>query len=278
MLLMIQKDFASQAVEILKKDINVLGLAVSGSWLTAQLDEFSDLDLILVTREQVAGNKPLMLHYASSLGNLLNAFTGEHVGEPRLLICLFDNPLLHVDIKFLLAEEFYARVEDPQILYDAEGLLENILQQDDAIWPFPGYQWMEDRFWIWLHYATTKLGRGELFEALDFLAFLRGQILAPLLLIKNNKLPKGVRKVEQLLPPADLLRLKETVARYEPASIAQSIWNSVRLYQELRANLYPDAVVLQSQTELRSVEYFEEIALFLVQAGEQFDRNAYHEN
>jgi len=275
---MFQKKFALQAVEILKSDPDVLGVAVSGSWLTADLDEFSDLDFTLVTRNPVAGNKSLMLEYAKRLGNLLNGFTGEHVGEPRLLICLFEDPLIHVDIKFLLPHEFSTRVEDPQILYDAEGLLEAALQAEPAIWPFPGYQWMEDRFWIWLHYATTKLGRGELFEALDLLTFLRSQILAPLLLIKNNKLPKGVRRVEQLVPASDLKKLQQTVATYDAAGVAQSIWNAVRLYQELRTVLYPPAVNLQSETELRAVEYFEEISLFLLQTGDEADQISYLEN
>ena len=274
---MFQKKFALQAVEILKDDTNVLGIAVNGSWLTADLDEFSDLDLVLVTRKQVAGDKALMVEYANRLGNLLNGFTGEHVGEPRLLICLYEDPLIHVDIKFLLPEEFSSRVEDPQILFDPQGLLEAALQADPAVWPFPGYQWMEDRFWIWLHYATTKLGRGELFEALDLLTFLRSQILAPLLLIKNNKLPKGVRRAEQLLPASDLKKLQQTVAAYDAAAIAQCICNAVRLYQELRTVLYPPAVNLQSGTELRAVEYFEEISLFLLQTGDEADQISYLE-
>ena len=38
---------------------------------------------------------------AGTLGHLLHAFTGEHVGEPRLLICLYGPELLHVDLKFM---------------------------------------------------------------------------------------------------------------------------------------------------------------------------------
>ena len=38
---------------------------------------------------------------AESLHLLLAAFTGEHVGEPRLLICLYRSPLLHVDLKYV---------------------------------------------------------------------------------------------------------------------------------------------------------------------------------
>src|SRR5690348_9102407 len=97
----IQVAFAEHARDILRSDENVIGLAVGGSWLTNEIDEFSDLDLILVTNEKISGDKELMIKYAKRFGNFLSGFIGDHVGEPRLLICLYDDPLLHVDIKFL---------------------------------------------------------------------------------------------------------------------------------------------------------------------------------
>ena len=45
---MIQKEFADRVVATIKKDSNVIGLAVAGSWITDELDEYSDLDLILI--------------------------------------------------------------------------------------------------------------------------------------------------------------------------------------------------------------------------------------
>lgn len=57
-----------------------------------------------------------MLLYARKIGPLLSAFTLEHVGEPLVLICLYDQPLLHVE--FVSLEEFKERVENPHILLD----------------------------------------------------------------------------------------------------------------------------------------------------------------
>lgn len=258
---MMQKGFATRVVDIVKADENVIGLAVSGSWLSKDLDDYSDLDLILVTRTKVSGDVALMNDYARRFGKLLNGFTGEHVGEPRVLVCLYDDPLLHVDIKFLLPEEFKDFADDPQILYDPEGELERMQNLHQAIWPFQGYQWLEDRFWIWVHYAATKLARGEYFEALEFLSFLRVTVLSPLQLIRNNKLPKGVRRIEWSLPPGDLRKLKATIATYNPASILQSLWNCIELYQSLRDDLYPEAVHLQQETERRSLEYLREMTV-----------------
>ena len=46
---MIQQQFAERAKQILATNQQVIGLAVAGSWLTNEMDEFSDLDLVLVT-------------------------------------------------------------------------------------------------------------------------------------------------------------------------------------------------------------------------------------
>ncbi|HVF81109.1 MAG TPA: nucleotidyltransferase domain-containing protein, partial [Flavisolibacter sp.] len=158
---MIQKEFADRVIEIIKQDKATIGLAVAGSWLTNEMDEFSDLDLIVVTREKISNDESRMREYASRLGNFLTGFTGEHVGEPRLLICLYDDPLLHVDLKFLTLDEFEQSSETPVILFDTDNQLHSVLKQTKPEIRYADYQWMEDRFWVWVHYALLKIGRGE---------------------------------------------------------------------------------------------------------------------
>jgi hypothetical protein len=257
---MIQQQFAKRIATLLKDDPNAIGLAAAGSWITNEIDPYSDLDLILVTKEQVAGNKQAMLAYAGQFGKLLNAFTGEHVGEPRLLICLYDDPLLHVDIKFLTLPEFHARIEDPHILLDKEGQLAGVITATTAVWPYPDYQWLEDRFWTWVHYIGTKLGRGEYFEALDGIGFLRARVLSPLMQVKNGLRPKALRKVEMELPAADLDDLIATVADYDPVSIVEALMHCVRIYRALRAQLFPPDIKLHTTTEQRSMEYLQQIS------------------
>lgn len=92
---MIQKEFAKRAIEKVRSNPDVAGLAAGGSWITNEMDDYSDLDMVLVSQTRFSGDKNKMISFASGLGNLLNAFTGEHVGEPRLLICMYDNPFLH---------------------------------------------------------------------------------------------------------------------------------------------------------------------------------------
>ncbi|NML23492.1 nucleotidyltransferase domain-containing protein [Pseudoflavitalea sp. G-6-1-2] len=258
---MIQQQFAEKAAAIVLEDPSAIGLAAAGSWLSHELDEFSDLDLILVTKHKAGGDKKRMMEWAAKFGQLLSAFTGEHVGEPRLLICLYDNPLLHVDIKFLTLEEFAFRVEEPVILADMYGQLEQSLQLTEAKFPMPEYQWIEDRFWVWIHYGLTKTGRGEYFEAMDFLSAIRSMVLGPLLLIRQGQLPRGVRKVEFRLPDTVLEQLKGTVADYDPQSILKAMHQCVHLYRELRDQLYDAGIQRQTASEKRVLAYAEEIRM-----------------
>lgn len=66
------------------------------------MDEFSDLDFVVVCDDEhqadLLRDAPA---FAAELGPLLSTFTGEHVGEPRLLICLYGPPMLRVDLKFV---------------------------------------------------------------------------------------------------------------------------------------------------------------------------------
>lgn len=90
--------FIDQTVLTLKQDSRFCGVAVSGSWNGEDFDQYSDLDLVLVCHNQdfesVMRERRSL---AENFGNLVSAFTGEHVGENRLLICLYSPPLIHVD-------------------------------------------------------------------------------------------------------------------------------------------------------------------------------------
>ena len=252
---MIQRQFAERVKEILSKDDSVIGVAIGGSWITNEIDQFSDIDLVFVTKERIGGDKDKMLAYANRFGILLSAFTGEHVGEPRLLICLYDDPLLHVDIKFVTLEEFKTRVETPVILLDKNDQLKNALANSIAKFPTPEFQWIEDRFWVWVHYGATKIRRGEYFEAYDFFAALRMMVFGPLLHIKNGHLPRGVRKAEMNFTPEELNELKLTLAGYDHQSLVDCLKNAMSLYRKLRKSIFDDNVIFRNEAEQKVTEY-----------------------
>lgn len=249
------RSFVDQAIEVLQRDADMLALAVGGSWTTGRMDTFSDLDLVLVSARPIAPDLAQMRAVANKLGVMLSAFRGDHVGEPRLLITLYDNPLLHVDIKFLTTPECYERVEDPVVVWERDDLLTNILQQSSAHYPGVDFQWIEDRFWIWVHYALLKIGRGEYFEALDFLSFLRGRVIGPLIQLKNSQLPNGVRRIEMTATADELENLRQTVATPTYTSLVDALKTTVRLYTELRDLLAPADYKLNQEARQAVEQY-----------------------
>ena len=80
---MIQREFVNKAKTILETDDNVIGLAVAGSWITNKMDEFSDLDLILVTKKKISHDKNLMLDYAKRLVNFLSDLQENTLENPE---------------------------------------------------------------------------------------------------------------------------------------------------------------------------------------------------
>ncbi|ULL16668.1 oxalate:formate antiporter [Paenibacillus sp. H1-7] len=235
--LQMHEDFINLAKEKLLQDHRILGLLAGGSMITSTMDEYSDLDLIVVYdagyQEEIMNQR---VRIAEKLGNLLSGFTGEHVGEPRVVICLYGPPPLHVDLKFVTVQELEQRVENPIILWERGDEISALIQRTSPIYPYPSPQWIEDRFWVWVHYGATKLGRGELFELIDHVTYMRNAVLGPLYLIKNGELPSGVRRLEKYVSEG-LDELKDTIPNHSTESCYHALQMTIRLYQQLRQHL-----------------------------------------
>jgi predicted nucleotidyltransferase len=251
--------FLEKALPIWQKDARISAVAAGGSFITREMDEFSDLDLVIaVAQEAFPEVMKERKEIASKAGKLLGAFTGEHVGEPRLLICLYGPPLLHVDLKFVTLPDAAVRVEDPVILWERDYCLTKVLQQSKPNYPAPDLQWIEDRFWIWIHYVASKIGRGELLEAYDNLSFLRMNVLGPMALMASGSRPSGVRKIEthsrEYLP-----NFLDTLADYQPLSCVQALQSAANLYRALRNKLNDKSLVRHSKVESTVMLYLDEI-------------------
>ncbi|GAB3756069.1 nucleotidyltransferase domain-containing protein [Spirosoma pomorum] len=248
--------FIEKAIHSVQQDAESIGLAAGGSWITGEMDAYSDLDLVLVTARSIAPDLESMRACAARFGDMLASFRGDHVGEIRLLIALYADPLLHVDIKFLTLEEFYHRVEEPVILWERDHQLSDVLRQSTAQYPAFDYQNTEDRSWIWMHYTLLKVGRGEYFEALDFIAFVRNVVIGPLTHLKNGNLPRGVRRVETTVLADDLTNLKKTVATPDRNSLLNSLVEVMRLYEDLRDRLAPATLRKNNAAATAVKQYF----------------------
>ncbi|HQS17085.1 MAG TPA: hypothetical protein PKZ04_17680 [Reyranella sp.] len=216
-------------------DLRLEALLGTGSMVTGEFDEESDLDLVLLVRpDAFAGTMADRRTFAGGLGGLLACFSGEHVGEPRLLICLYGPPLLHVDFKFVSTDDLSGFVERPLLLWAREP--ETMQCRLDALQIKPARrdgQWFEDRAWVWMHYSATKIRRGEYFEALAALDFFREAVLGPMLRRHAGERPRGLRRIET--SPGAAERLLSTVSTCDSASLVAAWHASIALYLDLRA-------------------------------------------
>jgi len=234
------------------------GLAAGGSLLTGDLDRYSDLDLVVVVGDDHhSAVMEQRREIAAEWMPLLAAFTGEHVGEPRLLICLCADPLLHVDLKFVRADELERRIENPLVIWERDQTVSRSIARTEPSPLAVDPQWIEDRFWIWVHYAATKLGRGELFEVLEFLSFLRSEALVPLAQHVRGLTPRGVRRFEQRAP--DLVPLVAgTVASHDWDECAAAVARCVEIYRSLRGQLSVP-IGVSAEAEDASVAYLDTV-------------------
>ena len=259
--------FIERTVRILRQDPRICGIALGGSYITGQMDEYSDLDFIIAVEpdcfEQVVDEK---MAIADKLGDLLSAFTGEHVGVPNLLICLYDAPLLHVDFHFRPLDRAGERVDEPAILYEKDGALTNIYRRTEITQKGLNLQWLEDRFWVWVHYIALKIARGELLEAVDAITFIRARVIGAMLHVKKGRPPRGVRRLERDAPEF-IPALVKTVPTHDACSCADALRAEIELYRELRQPYLNSLVKRDKAVQIRSIEYLDQIAGVLLSGG-----------
>ncbi len=253
------EDFIEKVRETVKGDERFVGLAVSGSWVSDEVDEFSDLDLLIVCQPGRLPTAPEMRVFAKSMAGLVSSFTGEHVGEPSLLICLYQlDRLVHVDFKFSAAEELRHRPYDSVIVWEQDKSLTNAFAGSGPTPIAPEPQWIEDRFWTWIHYAALRLGRSELHDLVNFLGFIREMVLGPLALHAEGFPPFGVRKIERYLPEF-ASELQNAVADYDVESCFRATLSSIEIYRRIRL-AHLDQILANGLAETASTNYLRDVA------------------
>jgi hypothetical protein len=104
--------------------------------------------------------------------------------------------------------------------------------------------------------GAGKIARGELFEAVDFISFLRVNVLGPLCLLRSGARPAGVRRIETDAPEfADQLR--QTVPAYDAGSCLRALRACVDLYRKVRVP--PGGTVTVEAAERAAEGYLDEI-------------------
>lgn len=201
----------------------------AGSLANGGFDVHSDFDFVVVGDVPATERRA----FAGAVGTLLSAFTGEHVGDRDLLICLYGPPLLHVDYKFAARDRLTRFGERPVVLWARDpAAIEGWLSDVPVGRAAPDAQWFEDRAWLWLHFGATKWARGEYFEAISTLDFFRSMVLGPMLQRIAGLPMRGQRRLEQVPGAHDALL--PTLAGHDAKAIRLALAEAAALHVELR--------------------------------------------
>jgi predicted nucleotidyltransferase len=223
--------FLNDVLPRIEGDSRIVGVAAGGSIANGAPDHYSDVDLVVAVDD--GSFNELMserLALINSWVPLVAGFTGEHVGEPRLIITLIGPELLHVDFKFVRLSDVAVRVDALTVLWERDGRLSAALLAHPPAPPKLDLQWIEDRFWVWIHYGATKLARGELFEAIGFISYLRETVFGPLIQHRHGRLLQGVRRLETTDPRA-ASQLEATLCGHDRGEVGRALVACVELYR-----------------------------------------------
>jgi hypothetical protein len=177
---------------------NVLGMLIGGSFASGEADVYSDLDMQLVVGDEgVETTSAELRHMAEEAGPVVAAFYAEHVGLPYMLIVLYED-LIHADFEPVAVSHVGPRNAGlaAHILWERDGIVSSALPGTHEDDPATDLRWIEDRMWTWSWHIQTKVLRGELYEALDGLQYVRDSVLFKLLAMRRGERPTGARRVE----------------------------------------------------------------------------------
>jgi hypothetical protein len=225
----------------------LVGMAISGSFALGIADDYSDVDLKLVTTDEghdsIVGAQNDLIR---ACGTAIARFPADHTGLPELTIVLYDD-LVHVDLHPIRLSELATKNAGmpATVLWERDGAVSRALAASHAQPPTIDLEWIERRIWTWFWYLQSKVLRGEIYEVLDGLAWLRGEVLYPLLGAVRQRPVAGARRIEPLLDDA-APGFAATAPRVDRAEVMDALRATAELYRRLadpllRARGIPEA-------------------------------------
>jgi predicted nucleotidyltransferase len=215
-------------------DPDVMAMVVTGSFATGDADELSDIDLRVYVRpdavESVVARIPDL---TAAAGRVVALFVAEHLGIPTLTIVLYDD-LVHVDFDVVAADRAAEHNDGlPAVVLWERQPISDALPGTYAPEVAAGVRWVEARIWTWSWYIQSKVLRGELYEALDGVQYVRDQVLFRLLAFHGERRPAGGRRAETVVGEHGDAFARTVPTSLDPASILAALREEIDLYRRL---------------------------------------------
>jgi len=225
---------AESACRAALADPDVVAMVVTGSFATGIADELSDVDLRVYVRpdavESVVARVPDL---AAAGGSVVALFVAEHLAIPTLTIVLYDD-LVHVDFDVVAADRAAEHNDGlPAVVLWEREPISDALPGTYAPEVASGVRWMEARIWTWSWYIQSKVLRGELYEALDGLQYVRDQVLFRLLAFHGERRPAGGRRAEAVVGDHRDAFARTIPRSLDPATVLAALREEIDLYRVL---------------------------------------------
>jgi predicted nucleotidyltransferase len=215
-------------------DADIVAMVVTGSFATGDADELSDVDLRVYVRPgAVEGVVARVPDLAAAGGRVVALFVAEHLGIPTLTIVLYDD-LVHVDFDVVAADRAAEHNDGlPAVVLWEREPISDALPGTYAPEVAAGLRWLEARIWTWSWYIQSKVLRGELYEALDGLQYVRDQVLFRLLAFHGDRRPAGGRRAEAAVGEHRDPFARTVPTSLDPTSFLAALREEIDLYRRL---------------------------------------------
>jgi hypothetical protein len=215
-------------------DPDVVAMVVTGSFATGSADELSDVDLRVYGRpDAVEGVVARIPDLAAAGGSVVALFVAEHLGIPTLTIVLYDD-LVKVDFDVVSADRAAEHNDGlPAVVLWEREPISDALPGTYAPEVAAGVRWLEARIWTWSWYIQSKVLRGELYEALDGLQYVRDEVLFRLLAFHGERRPAGGRRAEAVVGDHGDAFARTVPRSLDPASVLAALREEIDLYRRL---------------------------------------------
>lgn len=240
----LQADLLRRVVELFHSDDRVEALVLGGSLARREGDEWSDVDVYVVTADSDFDDVFAERHTAAAaVGRPVAQFTVPAAGSGSTdLIVLFDD-VVKLDLMYYRASEIqpHRKWAHALVLKDVRGLMGEVRQKssDIALTALPDEQLLrlDQQFWVWCLFAFGKIRRGERWAALDALHEIRTAAVIPLLLAVAGQHDEGYRRLETKLGKGEG-PLARTVASLDADSQLAALRQEIDLFAAARRSLF----------------------------------------
>ena len=250
-------EMLTKASSLIRELKGVVGLCISGSVATNMVDEYSDLDLLIITSEskldlywsrreqfeQTIGEVSFRVDLPEVMATTCIAYYENHV---KIHYTYLSESNLHFDPEyklvipiFILSNQVKKWLDDcNKNTFDVDS---NILAKEDA------------RFWFWFLQGSAKIPRGEFWAALDTLHIIR-TIIVQFSEVINENYFQGYRRIEQRWTTHRIRNLTKTLSSLDFEQLSLAYINSYKVYIALRSQVEQKYKITWIVTT-KSIEY-----------------------